>query len=145
MKLAKIIASSLILLVGIGLFVICFITKNHDNRIKRLGFITSAVVVDIQTEVHEHTEGRPGRGTLVKEETNWGIYKFVVGKTSYLVRSKTSDTIIGKKTMVYYNPKDPGKEYVLESDKSGFAMGITVAFMFLIPGLVLSYRSCFCK
>lgn len=141
MKSTKIIASSLVFLIGIAAFIICFIAKDYDNKIKQLGFITSAVIVDLEKEVHKSSEGLPGRATTFKKETFWGIYKFAVGKKSYLVRGKTSGGALGQKTKVYYDPGDPGKKYVLEADQLGFAIGITVASFFLIIGAVLSYRS----
>jgi len=141
MKLVKIMASGFILLMGLVALIFCILSKIHDDQIERIGFKTTAVVADLEKEVHKSNEGRPGRATTVNKETIWGIYEFTVGETAYRVKGATSGATLGAKTIVYYDPKDPGNKYVLEADRSGFALGLTISGIFIIAGIVLVYRS----
>ena len=141
MKLVKIIASGFILLMGLVALIFSILGKIHDDQIRRLGFKTEAVVTDLEKEVHKSNEGRPGRATTVNKEIIWGIYEFTVGKTAYRVKGATSGATLGAKTIVFYDPKDPGVKYVLDADRSGFALGLTISGSFIIAGSILSYRS----
>lgn len=134
-----IVASSIFVIIGLILILGFLYILIRNGKIKRNGILTTAKVVSISLE--KGSENEEGFSGVIKVP----VYRFNFYKNgnlqSHRIKGRSNSKVeIGDVTPVYYNPKNPSKDYYLpEKDFFVKYVFLVIGFGFFAIGISKGY------